>query len=226
MIPNELHKLADNYFADRGDEFDLTTNKGCGQYIEHFVNFARASGFDKVGHLKKYGGTMWNGHANDSFLYNEKVDGKLQSVDIIVNAEAKPPYSNRNDMPRAGFIIDEPRYESKDWMAEPADSSNDSNSDENSGISFPGYESLGGDSLARRELGRAYAYDSLRAGQTKINSGTVIWPFRVLYDTFFDIIVHKKDGPSAMKTMVEKQRKEWCKIMGINVVPVPVDFEP
>lgn len=226
-IPSELKKLADNFFADRSDEFDLSTNEGCGKYTEAFVRFAQISGYPKVGHLRKTGGqTQYNGHANDAFLYKEvNEDGLMRAVDIIGNAEAKPPYTPSNQPPKSFFGIDEPRYKVSDWMAEPADLG-DGDTGGSPSVKFPGYESLGGDGLIRKELGRAYAYDAQRAGQTKINAGTVIWPWRVAYDSFFEIVVHGKDATSSVKEIVEKQRKDWCRSMGINVVPVPVDFEP
>lgn len=220
-IPNELKELANNFFFDRAGDFDLATKEECGLYIEAFVRHAQNNGFKKVGHLRKPPSkTHYNGHAIDSFLYKEaNEEGLMSSVDIIANAESKPPYNSINRGPGPNFDIDEPRYKAEDWLEEPMDTDNDQN------VKFPNYESLGGDNLARKELGRAYAYDALRAGQSKINSGTVIWPYRVLFDTLFEVIVHGKDAKTTMKEMVEKQRADWCKIMGIPVVPIPADFE-
>ena len=224
MIPEELKKLANNFFSDRAGDFDLATKEECGLYIEAFVRHAQNNGFSKVGHLRKSPSkTHYNGHAIDSFLYKEANEiGLMSSVDIIANAESKPPYNAINRGPGPNFDIDEPRYKIEDWLKEPmnTDDTNERN------IKFPSYESLGGDNLARKELGRVYAFDAQRSGQARINSGTVVWPNRVLYDTLYEVVVHGKDAKSTLHEIVEKQRADWCKIMGIPVIPVPFDFEP
>jgi len=123
MIPNELRVLANNFFIARADEFDLTENSGCGLYTEAFVEEARNKGFDKVGHLKKSGSaTQYNGHANDAFLYADgegNPNGLYQAVDIIANAESKPPYDSNHRPPASGWSVDIPRYKDSDWLEKP-----------------------------------------------------------------------------------------------------------
>ncbi len=118
MIPNELRALTDTFFAANAHKFDLSHASGCGEYMESLIPYAQTHGYPEVGYLKKYGsGTQYNGHAIDAFLWKtpDEATGKLQSCDVIANGEAKPPYSGSNPAPSAGWSLDTPRYEAKDW---------------------------------------------------------------------------------------------------------------
>src|SRR5215203_2167898 len=117
MIPNELEKVTRDYFAQHSSGYDMSDPDECGRYMEALIPYCQHNGFSKVGHLKKSGGTRYNGHAIDSFLYNEKTEpsGLLQSCDVINRAEAKPPYTPSNPAPFAGWNLDTPRYKESDW---------------------------------------------------------------------------------------------------------------
>jgi len=123
MIPVELRPMVDDFFNAHAHEYDLTENSGCGQYMEALVPHCQQHGFPKVGHLKKSSGqTNYNGHANDAFLYADgegNPNGLYQSVDVISNAESKPPYTPNHQPPGKGWSVDVPRYTSSDWLKEP-----------------------------------------------------------------------------------------------------------
>lgn len=120
VIPEELANFNNSFWMSNSQNFDMSTNDGCGQYTESWVASARAHGFNKVGHLKKNPGqTQYNGHANDAFLYNEPDPTLLRAVDIIFAAEATPPYSPSNPAPNINFGVDIPRYTVADWMPVP-----------------------------------------------------------------------------------------------------------
>lgn len=210
MSVNDVKPLAYEFFLARSDEFDLTTNEGCGQYIEAFVEEAQNKGFEKVGHLKKTGSaTQYNGHANDTFLYREPIgeEGLYQAVDIIANAESKPPYTPSHQPPAAGWSVDIPRYKDSDWYLI-----------EDNPIpipTFPSYESLGGDFVARENLGKVLASDYKEANQ-QLNDGSVVWTFRTLYDAFDYILNQHMNSKDAIFKSIDKHRKEWRKELGLN----------
>lgn len=80
---------------------------------------------------------------------------------------------------------------------------------------FPSYESLGGDAVARDLLGKLLQLDYSTANQP-MNDGTVVWTFRTLYDAFQDIIVNKAEANKAITKSVDKHRPEWRKELGLD----------
>lgn len=123
FLMQQIKPHCDVFWDAHHNLYDFSTNEGCGQYTEDLVERLRILGFEKVGHLKKYGSaTQYNGHANDAFLYREADPDLYRAVDVIFAAEAKPPYTPSNPAPNKNFGIDIPRYEDKDWMAEPGNS--------------------------------------------------------------------------------------------------------
>lgn len=115
MIPNELRQLTDAFFSRESHKYDLSHAAGCGQYMEALIPYAQTHGYAQVGYLKKYGTqTQYNGHAIDALLWMEENE-PLQSVDVIANGEAKPPYGPNNPAPIAGWSLDTPRYKKSDW---------------------------------------------------------------------------------------------------------------
>lgn len=135
MIPSELRPLVDDFFNHHAHEYDMTENSGCGQYMEALVPFCQSHGFPKVGHLKKTGGaTQYNGHANDAFLYADgegNPDSLFQAVDVIANAESKPPYTPSHQPPAKGWSVDIPRYTADDWLKEPDNGNGNGNTNPN-----------------------------------------------------------------------------------------------
>lgn len=220
MIPDSLRHLANNFFDNNAHKFDLTENQGCGKYTEAFVRHAQSNGFPKVGHLKKNPGqTQWNGHANDAFLYKEaasETDKLYQAVDIIGNAEAKPPYNNTNNKPPTKhFGVDIPRYTEADWLAEPAGEGGEHD------MMIPWAPYFGDKSSDK--ITRTLMYDFSRKPET-INPGFGRWLNRCLHSAFLgpDGIPLGPDGALA------RHRPEWCQALGglDPNVPVPDTFFP
>lgn len=218
MVPQEVKWLADAFFLSHSDEYDLSSQEGCGKYTEAFVEEAQHKGFKRVGHLRKHGSqTQYNGHAVDAILYREAVGefGLYQAIDLIGDAES--------DHARSNFGIDIPRYKDSDWMEKP-----DSASSEPVNV-FPFYEALGGDSTARNLLGKVMLADWREAGRLEdaphkagndrkvvIDDGFVVWTFRTLYDALYDVVVHKTDGVEAVNKSISKHRSEWRKELGLS----------
>lgn len=223
MVPHELRQLADSFFDAYAHNFDLTENEGCGQYMEEFVPYAQRNGYPKVGHLKKRGSaTQYNGHAIDAFLYNDPDEdtGLLQSVDIIANAEAKPPYSSSHRPPAKGWSIDSPRYKVEDWI----EFIGGDIPDEPNKIEFPSYASLGDDAFFRSTLGRTLAFDYSRAKEYPFNDGVIVWTSRTLHTAFENILVHKMHPQQAMERAMADKRGQWCTILRVPIIPVPVNW--
>lgn len=202
-VPTELKFLADAFFLAHSDEYDLSSQEGCGQYTEAFVEEAQYKGFKRVGHLKKNPSqTQYNGHAIDAILYREGVgpEGLYQAIDLIGNAESNHAVAN--------FSVDIPRYKDSDWMEKPGSASG-------SPVNiFPGYEALGGDKTAVL-LGNVLESDYREAKQP-MNAGSSVWSFRTLYDALNDVIVNKMDGLSAVNKSISKHRPEWRKELGLS----------
>lgn len=81
--------------------------------------------------------------------------------------------------------------------------------------SFPNYEDLGGDSVARENLGKILESDYKEAQQL-LNDGSVVWTFRTLFDAFRDILVNHKDSKQAILDSISKHRPEWRKELGLK----------
>lgn len=105
------------FFNANRESYDLSTDEGCGLFIEGVV--AVLQGVDSQwGHLRKYGSqTQFNGHAVDAIAYRGlpgdpdgiQENGKtVTAVDIIRGAGA--------DGAGTAWQVDVPRYEAKDWF--------------------------------------------------------------------------------------------------------------
>lgn len=233
-VPAELKTLCDKFFDANAKNFDLTENSGCGQYMEKLVPYCQTNGFPKVGHLKKSGGTMYNGHANDSFLYNEPVapDNLLQAVDVIANAEAKPPYTPTHKAPAKGWSVDDPRYKSSDWMqsVSSAPNPNPEPEPETEPDSVP-WVPYWGDEKSD-ELTRTLFYDFSRAKEPT-NPGMGRWLNRALHSAAIGPMPPSSGGvPLGIMGAIAKHRPEWCHELSRGGVPmdpnepVPPDYYP
>lgn len=112
MIPNQLRQVTDKFFIDNKHRFDFSHADGCGKYMEALIPYLQKNGFEEAGFLRKYGTqTQYNGHAVDALLWKTDSINLLQSVDVVKDAE-----SNHAS---AGFSVDEPRYQHKDWLQSP-----------------------------------------------------------------------------------------------------------
>lgn len=210
VIPQELKNLYYNFFAGHSHNFDLSTNEGCGTFTEAWVKFARSNGWDKVGHLKKTGGTNYNGHPNDAFLWGEKAsNGLLSAVDIIGHAEAKPPYNSNNPAPEPAWQIDEARYTTDMWYAEPGVPT-----EPHKTVPWVGYNEE-----KFQFLKRQLAYDYARRPQGA-DFDVCVWAARTFHNAYFG-----PDGkPLGEQSGMERAQKEWCAALGVEVKPVPPNW--
>lgn len=212
MIPAQLREVFNEHWNLFHQSFDLTSNEGCGQFTESAVNFAQNAGYSKVGHLKKNPGqTQYNGHANDAFLYADgegNEGGKFQAVDIIANAESKPPYTPSHQPPSNGWTVDIPRYTMSDWIGEVDEEPIPE-------PEFPGYEELGGDALAREIIGVPLEADYKEANQA-LNDGSVVWTNRTVYDALYYYFVDGMEPRAAYEKSAAKRRPEWRKVLGLG----------
>lgn len=206
-IPNELQQLSNKFWDDHSHEHDLTENRGCGQYIEAFVRYAQSNGFPKVGHLKKTGsGTNYNGHSNDGFLYKEAAsptNSLYQFVDIIANAESKPPYTSAHRPPTKFFGVDEPRYTDADWLAEPAGEGGE----HDMMIPWIPYDENGFERL-KKVLKQDYARRPQGA-----DFDVSVWAARVFHSTYMG----PEGVPLGMDGAMKRHRPEWCGALGVPV---------
>lgn len=211
----EIKPLCNQFFELNSKFYDLTTNKGCGTYIEGLVEWLRDMGYTKVGHLKKTGsGTQYNGHSHDGFLYREGDPTLYRHVDCIVNAESTDP----TKPPAPGFGIDIPRYGEPDWMAEP-----------NAPVpadSVP-YVPYWGDPSSDKAM-RTLMYDFSRKPET-YNPGMGRWISRLVHSATLGPVKPSEGGePLGFDGALNRHRPEWCQELGglDSNVPVPDDFFP
>jgi hypothetical protein len=207
MIPSELHGIFDKFYADHKQQYNFSTNEGCGKYTEDAVKNAQDMGYSKVGHLKKNPGqTQYNGHANDAFLYNEpasETNDLLQAVDIIYAAEAKPPYTPSNPAPDKNFGIDEPRYTEEDWSYEPQGEGGENDHS----VPWVVYDERGFENLKQ-----TLAHDYARRPQGA-DFDVSVWAARVFHSCYMG-----PDGiPLGMDAAMHKHKPEWCAALGIPV---------
>jgi len=206
-IPNELDKMQQDFWREHNKEFDMSLNEGCGAYIEAFVRHAQSHGFPKVGHLKKSGGTKYNGHANDGFLYKEAASDTnplLQFVDIIGNATAKPPYTPSNQPPKPLFDIDEPRYTEADWLAAPGSD----NPTSNKTVPWVAYDENGFEKLKKM-----LEHDYTRRPQNA-DFDVSVWAARVFHSTYMG----PGGTPLGMDAALRKHKPELC-----SALKIPID---
>lgn len=215
MIPIELRQLTDSFFAANEHNYDFSTIEGCGKYMEALIPYAQAHGYPKVGFLKYTGpGTKYNNHRIDSFLYNDKdtFNNKLQSVDVIANAET--------DHASAGWGPDTPRYSEEDWVETLEELIGDENGeDEPNTIPWVPYW---GDPTSDK-ITRTFMYDYQRAGQS-LNPGFGRWLNRCLHSAFMG----PEGIPLGPDGALARHRPELCAALGRldPNVPIPDDFYP
>jgi hypothetical protein len=204
MVPDYTN-LSKSFFSAHSNEFDLSTNEGCGKYTEAFVKYAR--GVDtKVGHLKKSPGqTQYNGHANDAVLYPVGNDANdYHAVDIIARAEQpKPWYPDSDRQPPEGQWSEDKNtaYKSSDWMAEPG-APQPSNM-----VPWVAY-----DENSFQGLKQQLAYDYGRRPQGA-DFDVSVWSARVFHSTYMG----PNKTPLGMSAAVHKHRPEWCAALGVPV---------
>jgi hypothetical protein len=205
FLNETIKPLCNSFFNAHAHEFDLTHKDGCGLYMEDLVEFLRDQGYAKVGHLKKYGSaTQYNGHAVDAFLYRQGDPLLYRAVDVIGNAESTDP----NKPPVASFGIDAPRYEDKDWMAEPASAPVDDM------VPWVGYDENG-----FNELKRQLAYDYARRPQGA-DFDVSVWAARVFHSAYMG----PEKKPLGLVAAVDRHQVEWCAALGVSVKDVPADW--
>lgn len=214
MIPAQLKQLHNEHWQLFAHGYDLTEQSGCGEYTEHWVSYAQSFGWDKVGHLKKHGSqTQYNGHAIDAFLYADG-DGNpnelFQSVDIIANAESKPPYSDSHRPPSIGWNVDIPRYTISDWMKEP----NQEPGPVPNTVPWVGYNEQ-----QFQFLKRQLAYDYARRPQG-VDFDVIVWAAR----TFHNAYMGPEGKPLGEDAGLQRAQKEWCAALGVPVKDVPIDW--
>lgn len=200
-IPNEVRQHFDAFFNAHAHEYNMVHADECGRYMEAAIPYVRAKGFPKVGFLLYNGsGTKYNGHRIDSFLWDEvTANGKLQSVDVIANAESPNAVK--------GWSPDEPRYSHSDWAASvPPAGGGSSNM-----VPWVPYDEGG-----FQELKRQLAYDYARRPQGP-DYDVSVWAAR----TFHNAFMGPEKTPLGMEAGISRARNEWCAALGIPVIPVP-----
>lgn len=217
MSAPDYTNLSKSFFAEHAHKYDMAEASECGKYTEAFVKFAR--GVDpKIGHLKKHGGTQYNGHAIDAVLYPVG-NGVYHSIDIIGSAEQPHPWiseGGHNPDPSGQWNEYEGHdYTAADWIAEPAGPP----------VHTVPYKAYEGDSYWHDQVGKTLYWDytgkthdnkptsNTRAGRPGLDSMSTVWTARVIHDI-------KMEGltPEASLT---KHRAEWCSELQIPVIPVP-----
>ncbi len=213
FLNEEIKPICDDFFDNHSHQHDLTTNQGCGEYMEDLVEHLRALGHVKVGHLKKNPGqTQWNGHANDALLYRQGDLVKYRAVDCIAAAESTDPLKP----PSKNFGIDEPRYTDADWTAKPQGEPVPTNT-----VPYTPYQ---GDAI-NSELKRTLAYDYARRPQG-VDWDVSVWAFRIQHSALMGPIPPSAGGhPLGMGGAIEKHRPEWCSALSVPVVPVPSNWQ-
>lgn len=203
MIPTELEQLHREHWNDFSRAFDLTHNKGCGEYTEHWVKFAQDRRWSKVGHLKKNPGqTQWNGHANDAFLYREpasETNPLYQAVDIIGAAESTDP----SNPPRINWGVDIPRYKDSDWLESP----NSNPIPQPNLVPWVSYDENGFQALKK-----TLAYDYARRPQGA-DFDVSVWAARVFHSAYMG----PDKTPLGLDAALRKHKPEWCAALGVPV---------
>lgn len=217
-VPLELKQFTDSFFLARADEFDLTEASGCGQYIEALVVEAQNKGWEEVGHLRKFGSqTQYNGHAVDSIAYNLG-NNLTHAIDLIANAESKPPYTPSHRPPSANFGEDTitPYETNKIWYLIDEDGNSGGNSN-----TIP-WQPYWGDKSSDK-ITRTFMFDYSRRPES-YNPGLGRWLNRCLHSAFM--------GPEGIPLGVDgalaRHRPELCQALGglDPNVPVPDSFFP
>lgn len=203
MIPSGVRTLTDSYFKQHSSGYDMSDSDECGRYMEALVPYCQHNGFPKVGLLKYTGsGTKYNGHRIDSFLYNEPVPefgGKLQSCDVIANAETNNA--------QAGWSPDEPRYSESDWLKEPIDEPTPGPAT----VPWVPYNEAG-----FQELKRTLAYDYARRPQGA-DFDVTVWSGRYFHNSYMG----PERIPLGENAGLQRARNEWCNSLHVSVIPVP-----
>lgn len=198
-IPAEVRTHFDAFFDAHSHEYNMMNSDECGRYMEAAIPYVRAKGFPKVGFLLyNGGGTKYNGHRIDSFLYDEVTEnGKLGSVDVIASAES--------DHAAKGWSSDEPRYAHSDWSATVP------NATPSNMVPYVAYDENG-----FQEMKRTLAYDYARRPQGA-DFDVSVWAAR----TFHNAYMGPEKTPLGMPAGLSRARNEWCAALHVSVVPVP-----
>lgn len=198
-IPTALRQLFDAYFEIHAHNYDLSTVGDCGKYMEAVIPYAQAHGYAKVGFLKKTGtGTQYNGHAIDSFLYDEPVppSNLLQSCDVIKDAETNHA--------SAGWSLDTPRYQESDWLERPSPNGGEGNEHDGM-VPYVSYDENG-----FQRLKRMLAHDYGRRPQNA-DFDVSVWAGRYFHNCYM--------GPSGIplgeQGALERVKPELCNALGI-----------
>src|SRR4029450_512063 len=94
-VPSALHTLCQTFWDLASENYNLSTESGCGEYTEAWVTYAKVNGYPQVENLKKNPGqTQYNTHAIDAFLWAvpaSATNNLYQAVDIIAGAGGSNP---------------------------------------------------------------------------------------------------------------------------------------
>jgi len=215
LIPVELKALCNDFYDNNAHRFDLTELNGCGEYMLELVPFCQQNGFPKVGFLKKSSGqTNYKLISHDNFLYNEPFSSenpKLQAVDVIANAESKPPYTPSHQPPGKAFGVDEPRYTEADWLEEFEDNGGDMPGNT---VPWVGYNEG-----SFQELKRQLAYDYARRPQGA-DFDVSVWSARVFHSAYMG----PERIPLGLPAAIDKHTPEWCGALGVAIKKVPTGW--
>ena len=196
MIPAELEQLCRDFWDANNDDYDFSTQEGCGRYTEAFVKHAKENQYEEVENLKKNPGqTQWNGHAIDAFLYAlpySETNSLMQAVDIIGSAESENANFN--------WGVDQPRYTEADiWHGT-------SSAPDNS-VPWVAYDENG-----FQQLKSVLAYDYQRRPQAA-DFDVTVWAARVFHSAYMG----PEKEPLGLDAAIKKHRPEWCSALGVPV---------
>lgn len=210
-IPDDLEVFNKEFWNQYAARYDMTTQQGCGEYTEAWVESAKEM-FPKVENLKKNPGqTQYNGHAIDAFLYAEpfsETNHLYQAVDIIAAAESTDPANP----PKVNWGEDEPRYTAADiWHG---DTGNGSTGDS---VPWMPY-----DENSFQSLKSILAYDYGRRPQAA-DFDVSVWAARVFHSAYMG----PNKQPLGLQAAIAKHRPEWCEALGVplDVAPMADDVE-
>jgi hypothetical protein len=195
--------LSKSFFSDHSHEYDLAKADECGRYTEAFVKYAQ--GIDpKIQHLKKTGGTQYNGHAIDAIIYPTGENGIYHSVDLIGSAEQPHPWvseggSNPNPTGQWNEYMGH-NYSAADiWVA----GNNTSNM-----VPWVPYDEHSFNDRVQKQL----AYDYGRRPQNA-DFQVSVWSARVFHSAYMG----PEKTPLGFDKALQKHRPEWCAVLGVTV---------
>jgi len=206
-IPAALQTFNNEFWTANAHRYDLTSQQGCGEYTEAWIESAKEL-YPKVENLKKNPGqTQYNGHAIDAFLYAEPAsptNSLYQAVDIIGAAESTDPANP----PKVNWGVDEPRYTAADiWHGDSGGGG--------TGDSVPW---MPYDENSFQALKNVLAYDYGRRPQAA-DFDVTVWSARVFHSAYMG----PEKKPLGLNQATLKHRPEWCEALGVpvDVMPTP-----